>query len=106
MLDDSAFPCNGFTWCLADNPAFFCEDVPCFQPCKAVRQLDDLRFTMIDEDAETIRDFFYLEKQLFQIFFTRMNDNTVIHVYVIAVYPLDGLAVCINLCRIEDADDL
>lgn len=61
---------------------------------------------MIDKDAEAIRDFFYLEKQLFQIFFVRMNGNAVIHIYVIAVYPFDGLTVRINLCRIEYTDNL
>lgn len=66
----------------------------------------DLCLFRMYEESHLARDVLDVSAQALEILFVRMQDDTVIHIRIIAMQLPDGLAICIDACREEYPSNL
>ena len=86
-------------WYPTDDFASVGQEIFCLEECDAVRDFYDLCLFRMHEETHASCDALDVFAQLFKILFVWMQDDTVIHVRIIAMQPPDGLAICIDARR-------
>ena len=66
----------------------------------------DLCLFRMYEESHLTRDVLDVSAQALEILFVRMQDDTVIHIRIIAMQLPDGPAICIDACREEYPSNL
>lgn len=86
-------------WYPADDFASVGQEIFCLEECDAVGDFDDLCLFLVYKEAHVSCDALDVFAQVLEILFVRMQDDTVIHIRIIAMYLPDSLAICIDARR-------
>ena len=90
---------DGVMWYSADDFPGVCQEIFSLEECDAVGDFYDLCLFGMHEEAHVSCDALDVFAQVLEILFVRMQDDTVIHIRIIAMYLPDSLAICIDARR-------
>lgn len=90
---------DGIVWYPADDFARAGQEIFGLEKCDAVGDFDDLCLFGVYEEAQAASHALDVFAQVLEILFVRMQDDTVIHIRIIAMYLPDGLAVRVDARR-------
>ena len=93
-------------WYPADNFACVGQEIFCLEECNAVGDFYDLCLFRVYKETHVSCDALDVFTQTLEILFIGMQDDPVVHVRIVAMQPLDGLAVRVDTCREENPCDL